>query len=646
MYMRIILLLFSVLLTSSVFAQESVTPADLEFNKAMLVFNNKKYNTAAGMFKKIYPKVDDEEKKNKVLFYIAESYRLSNNFKQAFDWYEQLINTKYPDPKILYSYGLLLKNFERYDDAARQFGDYLFEVPGSKDAEREIIACRIAAGWKLSPEKFSINNIKELNTQYSDYSPYLSQGKITWSSARSESTGNIIFEWTGQKCADIFEAPLNSNTSFGSVTKVNGLVNSNYNEGVAWVDSTNTTMYFTQCNGTDGKGLNCKIYVSYNQNNQWSTPQVLPFCSDSFSTGHPAFTPDQKRMYFASNMPGSLGEKDIYYIDFSPVTNKWGTPVNLGPNVNTTEDDMFPYVHNDGKVYFASKGHYGMGGLDLFYTTDSAGTFSKAVNLRSPINSGGDDFGITFTNTTDKTKPVAYYTSNREGGAGDDDLYSIVIKPFVALVKGNVIDRETGNPVGGASAYITGENKAPLILKTGGNGTFVSELALNQTFTISAGKDKYFRSTEQLVSTRDIVNDTTVELTLYLDPIPDEGVEFTLKGIYYDLDKADIRPDAAKVLDSLAVILRNNPTLVIELASHTDSRAEEDYNLKLSQRRAQSCVDYLVKKGIPKDRLKPVGYGESKLVNDCADGVDCTEEQHQENRRTTFRVLSTDYKSR
>lgn len=643
--MRNTLAFIFLFLCVAAFAQQTVTVFDLDFDKAKVLFLNKKYNTAAGSFKKIYPKAPDEEKKSEVLFYIAESYRLSNNFKQAFDWYEQLINTKYPDPKILYSYGLLLKNFERYDDAARLFGDYLFEVPGNKSAEREIQACKIAAGWKLTPQKFSINNIKGLNTPYSDYSPYISQGKLTWSSARTESTGNIIFEWTGQKCADIFEAPLN-NGSIGSLQKVPGLVNSNYNEGVAWIDSTNTTMYFTQCNGTDGKGLNCKIYVSYNQNNQWSAPQVLPFCSDSFSTGHPAFTPDMKRLFFASNMPGSLGEKDVYYIDYNPITTKWGTPVNLGPNVNSTEDDMFPYVHNDGKIYFSSKGHYGMGGLDLFYTTDSAGTFSKAQNLRSPINSGGDDFGISFTNETDKSKPVAYYSSNREGGQGDDDLYTINIKPYVFLVKGVVIDRESGSPLSGVSVSVTDQNTAPLIIKTGGKGDFVTELALNKTFTLSAGKDKYFRSSEQLVSTQNITTDSIVEVKIYLDPIPDEGVEFTLQGIYYDVDKSDIRVDAAKVLDSLVVILKNNPTLLIELASHTDSRAEEDYNLKLSQRRAQSCVDYLVKKGIAKDRLKAVGYGESKLVNDCVDGVDCTDEQHQENRRTTFRVLSTDYKGK
>jgi outer membrane protein OmpA-like peptidoglycan-associated protein/tetratricopeptide (TPR) repeat protein len=629
---------------NSLWAQESkvITLIDLEIAKADVVFTSKKYNSAALLYKKIYAKVKDEDQKAVINFKLAESFRLSNNFKQAFEWYEQLINTKYPDPKILYSYGLLLKNFERYDDASRAFNDYLFEVPGDKNAQREMEACKLAAQWKQTPEKFNITNLKELNTINSDYAPFVSEGKITWSSSRTESTGYVIFEWTGQKCADIFEATL-SNQNFGSATKVNGLINSNYNEGVAWVDSSNTTMYFTQCNGIDGKGLNCKIYVSYKQNNQWIAPQVLPFCSDSFSVGHPAMTADNKRMYFASNMPGSVGEKDIYYIDYNPLSGKWGTPKNLGPLVNTTEDDMFPSVHPDGKIYFATKGHYGMGGLDLFYTKDSAGTFAKAINLKSPINSGGDDFGITFTqaNTVDA---MAYYSSNRVGGIGDDDLYSISVKPYLFLVKGTVINQEDNQPLGGALLNFSGKN--PLQLKTDNKGYFVAELALNSEFDLTAAKDKFFKSMPVKLSSIGVTNDSTVQVNIYLSPIPDENVELTLKGIYYDLDKADIRPDAAIVLDSLATILMNNPTLTIELASHTDSRADEAYNLKLSQRRAQSCVDYLVKKGIAKARLQALGYGESKLINDCADGADCSEEQHQENRRTTFRVLSTDYKGK
>ncbi|MBP9185953.1 MAG: OmpA family protein [Bacteroidia bacterium] len=646
--MRVLFIaLYCLFFNAVLFAQSDkpLTAVDIEIIKADQVYMSKKYNSAATMYKRVYSKIKDEEQQASVNFKIAESYRLSNNFKQAFEWYEKLVNTKYPDPKILYSYGLLLKNYERYSDAARQFNDYLFEMPGDIAAIREVEACKIAGEWKLNPQKFSVDNVKQLNTDVSDYAPVITNGKITWSSSRSESTGNIIFEWTGQKCADIFEANFDGN-GFGSVTKSNGLINSNYNEGAAWVDSTNTTMYFTQCNGTDGKGLNCKIYVSFKQNNQWSAPQVLPFCSDSFSVGHPTFTADNKRMYFASNMPGSIGEKDIYYIDYNPLTAKWGTPINLGPNVNTIEDDMFPTVSADGKIYFASKGHFGMGGLDLFYTQDSVGEFTKAVNLKSPINSGADDFGITFFNNNgDAQKPFAYYTSNRDGGLGDDDIYSISIKPFTVLVKGVVLNKEDNLPINNAEVIAQFDNTS-LNAKTDGKGNFVTELALNKSISLTANKDKFFKGLAELISTENIKADTTIMLTLYLNPIPDEGVEFTLQGIYYDLDKANIRPEAARVLDSLVFILSENPTITIELASHTDSRAPEDYNLKLSQKRAQSCVDYLLKNGINKARLKAVGYGETKLVNDCTDGVECTEEEHQANRRTTFRVLTTDYKGK
>lgn len=624
-------------------------PLEIDMQRAKLTYDIKKYNTAASLYKKLYAKVQDEEVKNQMLFMIAESYRKANNFKQAFEWYEKLVNTKYPDVRIIYSYGLLLKNFERYDEASRQFYDYLFEVPGDKNALREMQSCANAQQWKAHPQKFTIEAVNELNTEFSDYSPFYSKGSLIWASSRKEATGNEIFEWTGQKCSDFFESA-NVNNTWTAPANLKGAVNTNFNEGAGWIDSSGTTLYYTQCNGADGKGMNCKIYVSYKQNNLWGAPKPLPFCSDSFSVGHPAMSPDGKRMYFASDMPGGLGEKDIYYVPYTSFNDTWGTPVNLGNLVNTNEDDMFPHAAADGTIYFSSKGWGGMGGLDIYKTRDSANTFKKAENLQSPVNSGGDDFGISFVPASEikkSTDPIAYYCSNRPGGKGDDDIYSIAIKPFVFMVKGKVFDRETGLPL--PQATVNAEDNAAknfFSVRTDDKGEFIAELPVQQTIFVNAQKDKYFKSAPATVSSIGLQKDSTAEVTIYLDPIPTEDYEFTLKGIYYDLDKSDIRPEAAKVLDSLVVILNNNPGITIELASHTDSRAAEDYNLKLSQRRAQSCVDYLLKKGIAKDRLTAVGYGESRLVNDCADGVDCTEEQHQENRRTTFRVLSTDYKKR
>lgn len=620
----------------------------MEIQRAQVSFNARKYNTAANQFKRVYPKVKDEEKQNEVLFMLAESYRRANNFKEAFNWYEKLVNTKYPNPKILYSYGLLLKNFERYEEASRAFYDYLFEVPNDSNATREIQSCAKVQQWKASPKKYDIKNVQELNTNFSDYSPYYAAGKLFWASSRTEATGNEVFEWTGQKCSDIFESK-QTNGTWSKAANVKGNVNTNFNEGVACIDSAQSTMYFTQCNGIDGKGMNCKIYVSYFQNETWSTPKVLPFCSDSFSVGHPTMTADGKKMFFASDMKGGFGEKDIYVVDYNLVRDTWGTPKNLGKNVNTNEDDMFPYVDEEGNIYYASKGFEGMGGLDLYITKDSANTYKRAVNLQYPINSGGDDFSISFIPKQEQKegKPIGYYCSNREGGKGDDDIYSISIKPFIFVVKGKVFDRESASPLASALVTVNDNYGKPVFtIRTSPSGEYTGELPLNFILDLKAEKEKYFTSSSIIILTENVKKDSVLEVNITLDPIPAEDVDFTLQGIYYDVDKWDLRPESKKVLDSLVIILNNNPTLVIELASHTDSRAPADYNIKLSQNRAKSCVDYLVEKGIDKKRLVAVGYGETKLVNDCADGVDCTEEEHQQNRRTTFRVLRTDFKKK
>ncbi|MFI5220755.1 MAG: OmpA family protein [Bacteroidia bacterium] len=625
-----------------------MTQLDFDIEKAQKTFDGKRYNTAANQYQRLYKQVKNEEQKQKMLFMIAESYRKSNNFKKAFSWYDQLVNSKYPDPRVIYSYGLLLKNFERYDDANRAFYDFLFEVPDDADAKREMQSCQQSMNWKANPKKFTVKNVEELNTIYSDYSPFFVLDKLFWSSSRPEATGNEIFEWTGQKCSDIFESG-KAGSGWTKPNNVKGKINTNSNEGVAWVDSAKTTMYYTLCNGADGKGVSCKIYVSYFQNNAWIAPKVLPFCSDSFSCGHPAMSPDGKKLFFASDMAGGYGEKDIYYISYDPVTDKWGKPVNLGPRVNSKEDDMFPFVDENNVIYFSSKGRTGMGGLDIFKTQDSAGTFTAAVNLQYPINSGGDDFGISFVPKSQQNlkDPVAYFCSNREGGKGDDDIYSITVKPYIFIVKGKVFDKEMNTAMADATVSLLDSSATPVFsIKSNAKGEFSAELPLNNKLTLFATFPKYFRSTDILISSLNISKDSTLEVNILLDPMPAEDYDFTLKGVYYDVDKWDLRPESKKILDSLVIILNMNPGMVIELGSHTDSRAPADYNLKLSQKRAESCVNYLVDHGIAKDRLLPVGYGETRLVNDCVDGVDCTEEQHQQNRRTTFRILKTDYKKK
>jgi len=633
------------MLSQKLFAQQGQPSYQFELDKATNAYNSKKYNTAAGLYKKVYPKIKDAEQKQKVLFYIAESYRLGNNYTQAIKWFEEVISAKYPDPVILYSYGNLLKYFEKYDDASRTFGDYLFEMPDDNKAKIALNSCNIAQQWKANPQKFTINNVKEWNTEFGDYSPFYSKGKVFWTSSRKESTGALVFEWTGQKMSDIFEADYTS--GFGKPTNVQGKINTPYNDGVACLDSTQNTMYFTQCNGAEGKGINCKIYVSYKQNNLWGEPTLLPFNSDSFSCGQPSISANGKQLFFSSDMPGGFGEKDIYISNFDEVKAVWQAPKNLGNMVNTFDDDMFPFISENNELYYSSKGKIGLGGLDIFKTQDSANTYKVPQNLQSPINSGGDDFGIAFLpqNAQKPNAPIAFFTSNRMDGLGDDDIYSISIKPFVFLVKGKVLERETNAPINKSLVALTSnEGKNLFTVNTTEKGEFTGEIPLNALQSLIANKSGYFASTPINISSIGLQKDSVVEFTLYLDAIPAPEVDFTLQGILYDLDKYDLRAESKVILDSLAVILKNNPTITIEIGSHTDSRAPTDYNLELSKKRAQSCLSYLLTKGIAKGRMISVGYGESKLLNDCSDEIDCTEAEHQANRRTTFRVLKTDFK--
>jgi outer membrane protein OmpA-like peptidoglycan-associated protein len=635
------------LLAQLAFSQQAKPAYQYELDNANKAFNAKKYNTAATIFKKAYPKVKEETEKQNVLFMIAESYRLSNNYTQAIKWFEDAINAKYPEPSILYSYGNLLKYFERYEDAGRAFYDYSFEVPDDINGKRAFESCAIAQLWKSNPQKFNINSVKEINTEFSDYSPYYSNGKLFWSSTRKESQGNLIFEWTGQKMCDLFEVDYTNNAIGGKPSNLKGKINSNYNDGALCADTSGNVIYFTQCNGIDGKGINCKIFVSYKQNNLWSDPTLLPFNSDSFSCGQPSISKDGKKLYFSSDMPGGLGEKDIYVAQYDEIKATWQKPINLGNTVNTYADDMFPYISEDNELYYASKGKGGLGGLDLFKTADSINTYKLPVNLQYPINSGGDDFGISFIPKWQwsEEKPIAFFSSNRINGMGDDDIYSISIKPYVFLVKGKVLDREGNAVLSKANVSLTSDKGAPIFnILTNENGLFTGEIPLNAFQNLIVNKASYFASTPIGISSLGLKKDSVLELTIYLDAIPSPETDFTLQGIFYDVDKYDLRPESKQILDSLAIILRNNPTITIEIGSHTDSRAPADYNLTLSKKRAQSCVDYLLASKIAKDRLIAVGYGETKLVNDCSDGEDCTEEQHQQNRRTTFRVLKTDYK--
>ncbi len=620
------------------YGQEKVQPAYmLELEKADLCFQAKKFNTAAQLYQKVYPRIKDLTSKEQTLFKIAESYRFSNNFSQAMKWYENLVNSKYPDPQILFNYAQLLKNFERYEDAIRVFNDYLFEMPENKAAIEAIEGCKQAAEWKAKPEKYLLKNLSNVNTPFSDYGPYFNQQQLYFSSSRKEAQGSGIFEWTGQKYADIFSYQTNTAKPLQLISQKT--LNSDFNEGALCMDSSQN-IYFTQCNGADGKGLNCKILVSYYVENKYSTPQVLPFNNDSFSCGHPTWDNHFNYLYYSSDRPGGYGNKDIWRCQYNFTKNEWSTAENLGAQINSSADELFPSFDKKNNLYFASKGHIGMGGLDLFRCNLESS--NQAINLGSPLNSGADDFGITWTG--DSLNILGYFSSNRQGGVGDDDLYAIYAKPAVLIVNGTVLDRETEKPVTTANIVLSEKgSKSNFNLKTDENGQFSAEIGFNKGYELICSKNNFLNAGVELNPVFG-QNDSSIQVIIWLDKVPLKEAELTVQGIYYDLDQWQIRKDAQPILDSLALVLQLNPGLVIELASHTDSRADAVYNLELSKKRANSCVSYLVSKGITQSRLIPIGYGEQFLVNDCTDGVECSDAEHQANRRTTVKFLKTDAK--
>ncbi|MDQ3051952.1 MAG: OmpA family protein, partial [Bacteroidota bacterium] len=418
-------------------------------------------------------------------------------------------------------------------------------------------------------------------------------------------------------------------------------VNSSSSDGASVWDAKNNVLYFTRCQKIKNKEGICRLYKSVYANAAWGTPEPLPFATEDFTTGHPALTEDGSVMYFTSDMPGTLGGKDIFMVKWDAASSNWGTPTNLGSAVNTTGDEMYPYVSASGKLYFSSNGHPGMGGLDIFHATEGGGSWGSVNNVKSPMNSPGDDFGIMFDGDV-----TGYLTSNREGGLGADDIYSFRIPPPVFSVAGRVYDTDTKENIEGATVELFGSDGTSLSVKTGADGMYRYELKGDAKYKVSASYTGYLTkflevSTVGMDESKEFVGDFDFPLKSTARPIE-------LPEIFYDLDKASLRAESKKELDGLIKVLDENPTITIRIEAHTDTRASNEYNIDLSKRRAKSVVDYLIKNGVDRDRLTSEGFGETKsrVSDDEIAKMGTTAEKeagHQKNRRTEFMVLGTDF---
>lgn len=623
------LLFLAVIFASALFAQTPLQLADTAF------FKNKDYYTSTKLYNKALKKATPDQTKY-IYYQIGECYRLGNNYEDAKKTYETALNSGYDQPIINLHLGEVLLLSGDYTSAKTYLEKYLLAVPNDNIAKMRIEACELNTKGQTVKPRHEIKNETGLNSKYSDYGIAYFSSKVIFASTRMEGSGKYD-PTTAQGFSDLFESTYDATkAAWSKPEKIKGSVNTGYNEGTFSFDAVNKIAYYSQCNGASGKQKQCNIMTAkYNDaNNTWSESTIFPFNSQDFRTQQQSITADGNTLYFSSDMPGGQGGADIYKI--KKVNGVWGQPENLGTTINTVGNEMFPFISGDTLLVFASDGLPGFGGLDIFTSALKNGAFAKPVNMLKPFNSTSDDFNMVFKDSKDH----GYFCSNRPGGQGDDDIYSYDLIPVVLCASGTIRDKATNKPLDNATALIKGNDGSVDSVYTDSKGKYeYCKLKQNVKYSIKAEKDGYLNDSKTLTVGPELYSknfniDNGTDLDFALIKMTKE--EIKIDNIYYDYDKADLRPESKLELDKLVNILKETPEIKLQISSHTDERGAKDYNIDLSQRRAQSVVDYLIANGINKDRLIAKGYGFSLPIVKNAK----TEEEHQMNRRTTFKILN------
>jgi peptidoglycan-associated lipoprotein len=656
--MKSIFLFFIVLIIAA--SQESFAQKR-RVERAYEYFNAGEYFLAIDQFKNTYSKSKDKATKADMVYMVAECYRLINDPKNAEIWYKKAVKTAYAKPDAEYWYAESLKKNGKYQPAIDEFKKYKQLMPADPRADQEIRACDLAAEWLRNPEAYKVDELKDINSKDADFSPAFERddfGVIYFTSSRDEARGNKTHGATGQNFTDIFESRLDKKGKWSIPVPVE-MLNSEFEDGTPNISTDYKDIYFTRCEEGKREKKGCAIMFAERKGDSWTNPKNLGIMPDSIIAAHPAISPDGLTLYFVSDIKGGYGGKDIYLVTRDKLNSPWSKPKNAGPDINTSGDELFPYVRNDGTLYFASDGHIGMGGLDIFKAKPQPDGTWVVQNMKPPINSSADDFGIVFKNE----KEAGIFSSTRKG-RGNDDLYSFEMPPLKFNVTGLVKDEKAGVAAPGSLVKLIASDASNFQAETGTGGDFKFALKPAVDYIFLASKKGYLNGKEK-VTTKGQEKSRDFMVTILLTPI-DNPIE--LSNIFYDFDKWDLRPESMVTLDKLVETLNDNPKVTIELMSHTDSRNTEEYNLTLSQKRAQSVVDYLISKGIELDRLAAKGYGKSKpkvvdseintLYPFLKSGATLTEQYintlandeqkeiaNQINRRTEFKVMRTDYES-
>lgn len=652
-------------------------------------YKYKKWKIAAAKFEEEYKgmrkvnKTSSQEKKDEKKHLeakIAYCYAQMNSYKQSERWYgrsvdnrlsEEEVEYQTPDPAYLYEYALTLKSLGEYKKAIKYFEFYKTES-GDTRADEQIAISESAKAMRDEKveTRFRVDKENSLSSSGSDYSPIImNEGVVITSTRDGEGDEGVITkddsDWDGQLKPDLFIARKQKGRKKSKLQKPmllenSKIINTAESEGSATFDTKGRTMYFTACNRLSvvndekKRDSNCVVMVSRRRGSDWSEPKRMDFCTDSskhINYGHPALSPDGKKLYFSSNMEGGFGGHDLWVCTYVKKTKSWSDPINLGSTINTPRDEMFPIAQGDNALYFSSNGHIGVGGLDIFRSYGRGNEWTKPKNLLQPLNSEGDDFSMTFETDRKKVRALGqhgYFASNRDDKRGFDNIYSFRIVPLEHTIEGYVYNRKTNEVIPNAKVTLFNlSDTTDVYVQTDDKGYYYMTLSEEMNYSLRPYKKSFtYNDPNPTASTVGLEVSTDFKEDMYLDPMI---INFEL-DILYDLDDDKIRPDAATLLDSFALTLKEHYYTVMELSSHTDCRAPRDYNLDLSQRRAESAVNYLISKGIDRERFVAKGYGEDKLKEkDCwcekpsDPGNKCTDEQHQANRRTEIRILSRDY---
>jgi peptidoglycan-associated lipoprotein len=619
------------------------------------------YFEAAGMYRKLYSKSkpDQRDMRAYLSYRMGICYQNINDVTRATSSYLGAMRFNYPDSLLYLRLAQTYHQSGKYNDAVNYYNKFLEQNPENVIAQNGIIGCELAATMKANPTTYQVKKMEIFNSRFGEFSPMLTgddYDKLYFASSRAKKVSkDSLSAITGQLTNNFYLAEKDEKGAWKKPEEIEDAINTIFDEGTPSFTADGNTMYYTYCESDPFNSRIAEVYTSTRSGASWGKGSRINLIKDSVtSIGHPSISPDGKYLYFVSEANG-YGGKDIFRARFVSADDFAGIE-NLGPQINTPGDEMFPYARDSSTIYFASNGHPGMGGLDLFKATmDSAGVW-HVENMGAPVNSMGDDFGFTF----EGGKERGFFTSNRNDARGFDHIYSFERPTVTIFIEGYVSDAEE-NPLEGALVRIVGKDGLNEKVIAKPDGSYKVELERDISYVMMASAPDYLNQYFELTTDPDERNETYY-VDFYLSPIFKPTV---VENIFYDFDKATLRPESKEALDDIIKVLNDNPNITIEMGAHTDRKGSEKYNEGLAQRRAQSVVDYLIEAGIPPERLTAKGYGKSEpktVTHKMAEENDflteetvlteeyvltLTPEQQeiadQYNRRTEFKVTGTTY---